>query len=122
MVGEVRQSRLQAGTRRATSVLAVLLLAGAGAWLAVQLTSFVRGRDTAPELPRIACSEVEHLLGQYGHGVLAETLEARIAAHLDRCQHCRNLYRKRPPTPEPKQTSQAEQPFSWLARKDRAKT
>jgi hypothetical protein len=123
MVRDVRESRQQAVRRRVTSVLAVLLLAGASTWLTFQVAGLARDRNGASELPEMACGEVEQLLHQYGHGVLAESLEAKIAAHLDRCGHCRNLHRKLSPGPGHKQTSHAaKQPFPWLAMKPLAKT
>jgi hypothetical protein len=108
MVGEVRESRQQAVRRRVTSVLAVLLLAGASTWLTVQVAGLARSRNGDSELPEMTCGEVQQLLHRYGHGVLAESLEAKIATHLNRCEHCRNLHRKLSPGPAGhKQTSHA---------------
>jgi hypothetical protein len=116
VMGEVRQTQRRAALRRVSSVLAVVCLLGASAWLGAQ--AFVASRDAPDHLQQHAalrCSDVRQLLVDYGHGALADTLREHIAAHLRECPHCRAQLRRL-------QEEEAKKQTSWLAKKAPAKT
>lgn len=104
MVAGIHDSRRRETLHRASSVLAVVLLIAAGAWLSVQLVGLAR-RGGDGDYGALACREVQSLLGEYGHGVLAAALEEKIAVHLQRCEHCHELYQNVQKTRSGKQAS-----------------
>lgn len=43
------------------------------------------------ERPIITCDDVEEMLGDYTDGELIPTLHARLASHIEECEHCRDI-------------------------------
>ncbi len=93
MLQAVEETHRRRNIHRVTSVFAGVLLAAATVWFGVQVAAYSshRSQDTYADL---TCAEVQNVLKQYGHGVLAAKLEERIGAHLRRCRHCEAMRQK----------------------------